>query len=84
MSGLFSPNFSVLNEPRYLRRMIRTTIRCLFACLPTATTFAGINVIMALSTLTSPEHCEQLQGLCLFNLYEFYCMQLARRITVVF
>src|SRR5208337_3270451 len=69
MSGLFSPNFSVLNEPRYLRSTIRTTMRCLSACLPTATTFAGINVIMALSTLPSPEHCERLQVCICLNLY---------------
>jgi len=68
MSGLFSPNFSVLNEPRYLRSTIRTTMRCLSACLLTAMTLAGINVIIALSTL------------CLFNLYEFNCMRLARRL----
>src|ERR1700680_1907079 len=66
MSGLFSPNFSVLNEPRYLRSAIRTTMRCLSACLPTATTFAGINVIMALST---PEHRERLKVCVCLNLY---------------
>ena len=84
MSGLFSPNFSVLNEPRYLRSTIRTTMRCLSACLPTATTFAGINVIMALSTLPSPEHREQLQVCVCLNLYGSNYMQLARRITLVF
>src|SRR5271163_828382 len=81
MSGLFSPNFSVLNEPRYLRSMIRTTMRCLSACLPTATTFAGINVIMALST---PEHRERLKVCLCLNLYGSNYIQLARRITLVF
>src|SRR5271157_5430744 len=65
MSGFFSPNFSVLNEPRYLRSTIRTTMRYLSACLPTATTFAGINVIMPFQLCPSPEHCEQLVCVCL-------------------
>ena len=62
MSGLFSPNFKVFNEPRYFRSTIRTTMRCLSACLPTARTFAGMLVIAALSNLTSPEYCKHLQG----------------------
>src|SRR5580692_475656 len=78
MSGLFSPNFRVLNEPRYLRSTIRTTMRCLSSSLPTAITFAGINVIAALLTLISRQKLQTFTGVCVFRLYEFNCMQLAR------
>jgi hypothetical protein len=50
MNGLFSPNFRVLNEPRYLRSWIRMIMRCLSSCLSTVRTLAGINVIAAPST----------------------------------
>ena len=45
MSGLFSPNIRVSNEPLYLRSKIRTMTRCLSACLSTVRIFAGIKVI---------------------------------------
>jgi len=45
MSGLFSPNIKVLNEPLYFRSKIRTTMRCFSASLSTARIFAGIQVI---------------------------------------
>ena len=45
MSGLFSSNFKVLNEPLYFRSKIRTRMRCLSDCVSTEMIFAGINVI---------------------------------------
>jgi hypothetical protein len=45
MSGLFSPNFKVRNEPLYFRPRIRTIMRYFSACLMTARIFAGMKVI---------------------------------------
>jgi hypothetical protein len=52
-------------------------MRCLSASLQTATIFAGINVIAALSTLISRQIQQTFTGVCVFRLYEFNCMQLA-------
>jgi hypothetical protein len=47
---LFSPNLRVLKEPRYFGSTIRTMIRCLSSCLLIVRTFAGMLVILPLST----------------------------------
>ena len=76
MNGLFSPNFRVLNEPRYFRSSIRTIMRCLSSCLSTARTFAGINVIAAPSTSDFSE-----SNTCIYRIYTclgIRCIQLAR------
>src|ERR1700760_1650079 len=81
MSGLFSPNFRVLNEPRYFGRPIRTIIRCLSSCLSMVITFAGMLVILALSTLIATESLERLQTMYLFRFDKCNCTELAGRFT---
>src|ERR1700722_15023192 len=82
MSGLFSPNFRVLNEPRYFGRTIRTMIRCLSSCLSMVRTFAGMLVILVLSTLIATESRERLQTMYLFHFDKCICTELANRIPL--
>jgi hypothetical protein len=73
MSGLFSPNIRVPNEPLYLRSKIRTMTRCLSACLSTVTIFAAIKVIWwPLSTSEFDEFGIYLQRLGWMNFASFY------------
>ena len=50
VNGFFSPNFKVLNEPRYLGNPIRTITRYWAPRLSTARTFAAMVVIFGTST----------------------------------
>jgi len=73
MSGLFSPNIRVPNEPLYLRSKIRTMTRCLSACLSTVRIFAAIKVIWwPLSTSEFAGFGIYLQRFGWMNLASFY------------
>jgi hypothetical protein len=73
MSGLFSPNIRVSNEPLYLRSKIRTMTRCLSPGLSTLRIFAGIKVIwgrfLRLSSVNLGSIFKDSDGL---NLASFY------------